>query len=141
MNWRLHGDLDLEIENRYNYKLLNTGSCGLHILHNGFKSAVKDMAIDNFLISCHRLFYESPARREDYVEFSGGCDVFPLQFCSQSWLENVDVAERCIELIEPLSKYLKSVQAGKCPNPKTKSFEVVREWVSDSMCICKLSFF
>ena len=40
-----------------------------------------------------------------------------------------------------MSKYLKSVQAGKCPNPKTKSFEVVREWVSDPMCVCKLSFF
>jgi len=51
------------------------------------------------------------------------------------------VCERLIALLPHLEKYVKSVTEGKCPDPKTKSFDTVKQCVADPLLGGKLSFF
>ena len=90
--------------------------------------------------SAYWLFKDTPARREDY-ESTTGCNNFPMKFCQHRWLENEPVCKRLIGLLPHLKKYVKSVTEGKCPDPKTKSFETVKQCVADPLLAGKLSFF
>lgn len=63
-------------------KLLEIGTCGLHILHNAFRAgcAATTWDVETFLSSCYYLFHDSPARREDFLAVSGATQ-FPQKFC------------------------------------------------------------
>jgi hypothetical protein len=75
---------------------------------------------------------------EDFLKHSSGPKEFPLPFCNHRWLENINVCDR---MHEPLCNYVKAVEQGKCPNPKTKSFEEVCVWIRDPLYVAKLYFF
>jgi hypothetical protein len=128
-------ELDCTMESSYGRKLLNVGSCGLHIMHNAFRAAVKELKVSDVLFALHTLLDDTPARRKDFVRVAYGNDppVFPLPFCHHRWLENISVCNRAIEMHSPVLKYIKAVESGKLKNPKTKSFEVVQEWVHDPL--------
>ena len=49
--------------------------------------------------------------------------------------------ERAIEMLPQLLQYVKAVQESKVFNPKTKSFDVVKESFNDSLMEPKLSFY
>ena len=53
-------------------RLIHTGTCGLHTLHNSMKNGEKasDWNVKNLLSSLHRIFDESPSRRADYEAFT-----------------------------------------------------------------------
>ena len=51
------------------------------------------------------------------------------------------VVERAIEMLPQLHQYVKAVQESKVSNPKTKSFDVVKESCNDSLMEPKLSFY
>ena len=51
----------------------------------------------------YNLVKDSPARQEDYVEASG-CDKCPLAFGGTRWIEELIMAERCIEIWPGLEK-------------------------------------
>ena len=89
VNWKM---LDLMVEDKNSNetypKLLDVGSCGLHVVHGAFRTGLKQTGwgIDQVLKSLHSLFHDAPARREDYIRIAGS-EVFPLEFCGHRWLE------------------------------------------------------
>jgi hypothetical protein len=52
--------------------LINIGSCGLHVIHNSFKTgaAASGWDISSVLRSLYYLFKDAPARREDYAKIT-----------------------------------------------------------------------
>ena len=92
--------MNSRIERETKRKLLDVGSCGLHILHNAFRRGMNHETgwhVEHTLTSLHWLFKDAPARREDFMSVTGSM-LFPLKFCSHCWLENVPVAERALEI-------------------------------------------
>ena len=141
VNWAVFDKMQAIMSTDYEVKLLNIGSCGLHILHNKFKNGVEKTGwgISNVLLSLHRLFKDVPARRDDYVKIVGN-STFPLQFCNHRWIENSIVVERALDIHDDLKKYVQAVIRGDVKDPGTKSMEVVREWVNDPLAKSKLAF-
>ena len=68
VNWKVSEDLQSEIQLEHGKSLLNVGSCGLHVVHGAFRSAMSETGwdIETLLTSAYRLFKDFPARREDF---------------------------------------------------------------------------
>lgn len=75
-------------ENNY-LKVLNIGSCDLHVVHNSFRSGMQkaEWNINQFLISLYCLLKEVPLIRADYIEVTGST-LLPLMFSDVRWIEN-----------------------------------------------------
>lgn len=99
VNWKVYDMLTENTEQETGSKLLNVGSCGLHVMHNAFKagSAETKWEVEQIFSSLFWLFKDSPARREDHSKVTGS-SVFPKQYCQHRWLENLPVTERAIEI-------------------------------------------
>ena len=69
-------------------KLLNVGSCRLHVVHAALCSGCQatDWKIEGLFRTLWYLFRDSPARRDDYTTATGST-VFPLKFCATSWVK------------------------------------------------------
>ena len=83
VNWRF---FDLLVEDRKEGSpeapdLLNTGSCGLHSVHNAFKTGAQNSGwyLDKLLKSLYHCFHDTPAQREDYTTTTGSSE-FPKHF-------------------------------------------------------------
>ncbi|KAK5880613.1 hypothetical protein CesoFtcFv8_023623 [Champsocephalus esox] len=78
VNWKLFSIAQQNIEGQTGKKMLNVGSCGLHILHNSFRAgcAATHWELGHALSTLKWLFKDVPARREDYTEVTGTS--FPL---------------------------------------------------------------
>ena len=78
-------------------KLLNIGSCGLHIVHGAFCTGCQatEWKIDGVLRALWYLFHDSPGRRDDFKQVTGTA-LFPLKFCATRWIEDSRVAERAL---------------------------------------------
>ena len=63
--------------------LIDTGSCGLHMIHGAFKAGVEKISwnIKKTLKAVFQQFQDSPAQREDFVNQTG-CEVFSLYYCA-----------------------------------------------------------
>ena len=142
VNLLLFEKLEEDLNAEFDFKLLNTGTCGLHVLNNAFKRGADstEWEVGHFLFCLHKLFDESPARRENYMEVSKS-DVFPLPSCCHRWLENSKVAERAISVLSSVEMYVKAVRRQQVTDPKNKSFQCVKDWVNDKLAVAKLSFF
>ena len=81
-------------------------------------------------------FIDSPACRADYVATTG-MSTFLLKFCQVGWCENVPVADRVIELLPHIKKY---VSASK-KLPHTVTCDNLKEMCSDKCAAAKISFF
>eukprot|EP00745_Piridium_sociabile_P000848 TRINITY_DN105482_c0_g1_i2.p2 TRINITY_DN105482_c0_g1~~TRINITY_DN105482_c0_g1_i2.p2 ORF type:complete len:148 (+),score=31.31 TRINITY_DN105482_c0_g1_i2:920-1363(+) len=87
-------------------KMLEIGTCGLHVMHNSFSAgcAAATWNIETFLSSAYYLFHDSPARRDDFLEICGAVQ-FPMKFCKHRWLENagpgLNTAEQRSGCIDP----------------------------------------
>lgn len=141
VNWSTFDKLQAKLDSEYTTKMVNVGSCGLHILHNAFKAGVNatNWEISHKLSSLYTLFDDVPARRADY-ELATKSTVFPLPFCSHRWVENVKVCERTIELLPNLQCYIDCVEKKKYKSPDTKSFHAVLVLCKDPFAKAKLSF-
>ena len=64
----------------------------------------------------------------------------PLKFCKMRWVENRIVLERALEVLPDMAKYIKAVEMKKFPDPKTKSFDVIKEAVHDPLTTAKMNF-
>ena len=76
----------------------------------------------------------------DFIEHAGD-GAFPLPWCSHRWLENINVAQRAIDMIDRIKKFVRAVERGKMKDPKTKSYGEVASWIHDPLCKAKLHFF
>lgn len=98
-------------------QLVSVGSCGLHTLHNAFKCGFTAWQLDKLLRAMHTLFYNVPARREDYITVTKS-SLFPLSFCAHRWVENLPVVERALAVWPSLLLY-KPVKTKRLSNPGT----------------------
>ena len=144
VNWSFYGKLMAEVHDDRNHSLIDIGSCGLHVVHNAFKAGFEATGWDvkSFLWALYTIFYETPARREDYTAITSSV-VFPLKFCLHRWVENATVAARALVILPHLKKYVDTIQQ----NPKTyavptsKSFTIVKSGCTDVLMPARLMFF
>ena len=142
VNLKLLRLLQQNIKDQTGKNMVDVGSCGLHILHNSFRAgcAATESELGNALSSLKWLFKDVPARREDYTEVTGSSS-FPLNFCSHRWLENVEVAERALQILPFLNTYISAAKQGTVAEPSTKSFKTAEKIVGDDLFPAKLNFF
>ena len=141
VNWKVFRDFQAEIELESNVKLLNVGSCGLHVVHGAYQHGMSATGweLDAFLNSAYYLLKDTPARREDYSSATGS-DIFPKKFAPHRWVENVPVLERLLEILPHLRKYMQAVHLKKYNDPGTKSFGTVKSECLDPLIEVKLNF-
>ena len=120
----------------------NVGSCGLHVVNGAFQDGAKASGweIDKLLSSAYWLFKDTPARREDFTTVTKASE-FPMKFCKYRWLENVPVCERFIKMLRDLRQYVKAVKEGTVPDPKTKSYETIKQCCANHLVPVRLAFF
>ena len=89
--------------------------------------------IDIVLKALHKLFSESPAKREDFIKLTG-TETFPLPFCGHRWLENKQVAERTLEIWPHITTYIREIlkkPKNQVATPNT--FKTVNSAVQDPL--------
>jgi hypothetical protein len=120
-------------------KLLEIGTCGLHVLHGAFQTghSASGWAVNEFLRSAYGLFKDSPARRADYASVTGS-SVYPKKFCQVRWLNNVEVATRALEVLPNIKKYI-SEKSGSLP--KNITCQHIKEACNDPLIRAKTHFF
>jgi hypothetical protein len=117
--------------------LLDLGTCGLHVVHGSFQTGHKSTKWDlnNIFRAMYQLFKNSPARRADFIDITGSNE-FPLKFCQVRWLENISVAQRAIQAIPNIKKYVTNTTL-----PKTASVELIQKVCNDKLIFAKIAFF
>ena len=142
VNWAFYDIMKKKMCDDHDSSLINIGSCGLHVVHNSFKTGAKATGwkISDFLLSLYYLFKDSPARREDFQESCGNA-IMPLKFVNHRWLENVPVCTRALEILPSIAKYVKAVEEKKFTKPSCKSFEIVYEVMKDKLLTSKFKNF
>lgn len=123
-----------------NQNIVYIGSCGLHVVSGAFKTGhnVTKWNTVVFLRSMYNLFKNVPARRADYVNFTGST-LFLLKFCSVRWLENGKALARALQVLPNVVKYVEHVKKEKKP-PTCGSYAHVVMAVKDEMLPVKLAF-
>ena len=118
--------------------MLFLGSSGLHVINGSLTTGHKaaNWKVQAQLKSFFQLFKDSPARRADYINFTG-CNQFPKKFCSVRWVENVEVCERALEVFKHIKLYIS--KAKKLPN--TFTVKTVKEACANSLAEAKIAFF
>jgi hypothetical protein len=149
VNLATYRDLENHMDNAFDTGLLNLGSCGLHQVHNAFRAAFSSQESDSnwdvgkFLRALSVLFDNVPARCELYEDVTGS-NILPLQFCTHRWVENVKPAERAIEMLPHLSKYVDTIEQKlnkEVKNPGTASYDCVRSFIKCPLAKAKVAFF
>ena len=142
VNWKFHDLLQEHIceAGEEASALISVGSCGLHVVHNAFKTGAQasEWNVEEVLSSLYWLFVDSPARK-DFTEITGSM-VFPLKFCKHRWLENIPVVVRAQEIWDKVIMYVQRVQNGKkYATPTSKSFKIIRDAVQDPLMPAKMA--
>ena len=144
VNWKFYKDITLQIKADFNNELVDIGSCGLHILHGAFKTAIENNKIfgelESLFSSAYWLFKDSPARRDDFQKATGST-CFPIKFCKHRWLANLPVAQRFLLVWENIKKFVQAVANKQVPKPKCKSYKVVQDNVANEMVVPITQFY
>ena len=76
-------------EANLNHKLVDIGTCSLHVVHGGFKTGEmkSEFGVSKVLKGAFQLLHDTPARREDYEAVTSST-AYPLSFCGTQWVEN-----------------------------------------------------
>ena len=120
------------------FKIIETGTCSLHIVHGGYKTGNKQSGweIDSFLRSMYYFFKGSPLRRGIYSRIINSFD-FPKKFCATRWVENCSVMERAKNMIPNMQKYVMYVDKKPTDN---KNYVKIKACVKDPLLNAKLCF-
>lgn len=113
-------------------RLISVGSCGLHTVHNSFKTGFSTWNIEKLLRAMHFVFHNVPARMEDYTKLTG--------LSGHRWVENLPVAERAIEVWPKLKEYVEAARRKELPNSGTSSFDTIEAANKDPLILAKLHF-
>ena len=144
VNWAFYKKMMAEIHGTDEKRLVDIGSCGLHVVHNSFKAGFEATSWDmkSFLCALYRIFHESPARREDYTSITGSV-IFPLKFCPHRWVENASVANRAQLVLRHVQQYIDTIirEPKLYTVPSNKSFDIVKEGCQSVLMPAKLFFF
>ena len=125
-------------------RLLDCGTCSLHVVNGSIKSA-DEMAgswnVGKFLTAIYFVFKDSPMRRALFLQMNGvQASNFPMKFCAVRWVENKKVAERAIELLPKLQSFVQGV-SGTRDEPSCQSYFTMKKFMSDKLLPAKLAFF
>ena len=132
-NWKFYNDYSAERSQTTYHKLIDIGSCSLHVVHGSFKSGSDDSGwgLKNILKHGFVILHDTPARRDDYTAVTG-CQKFPLPFCATRWVENKRVCDRLIEIWDNIIKIVGFwSKLPKSKQPSSKSYVSVKENVGD----------
>ena len=124
-------------------KLIDIGSCSLHLIYSAFKMGVEstDWEVKKTFKVCFTLLHDSPARRSDYTSITGSI-VFPLSFCATRWLKDKKVAERLMNIWPSIVKIFNHWESlAESKHPPCKSFEFVVNAIKNELSLAKLQFF
>lgn len=82
VNKKFYKDFSTNFEEGNFHKLVDIGTCSLHIVHGAFKTGVEKSGwpLKKFLKGGYILLHNTPARREDYESVTGST-TYPLSFC------------------------------------------------------------
>ena len=84
---------------------VNIGTSELHTLHDVFKNGKRASGwnTNKLLSSMYKIFEESVLRRADYEKFiMAEFSDYPLQFCTQRWVENQNMAKKAQKIWEKI---------------------------------------
>lgn len=142
VNHKFFKALQTEVLNDYNKKIIDIGTCGLHVLHNAFRKGVAASGwnVETFLKGAYYVFKDSPARMEDYLNISSTKKV-GVKFCHHRWLENLPAAQRGLEIFDDLTVFVTYVEKGKIPKPNCQSYKGISDSVKDKYFKVKLTVF
>ena len=147
VNWKFHRMFCDQLTNDFAAMLIDIGSCGLHVIHGGFKDGelASDFEVSKTLSSAHKLFDDTPARREDYVTVTQST-VFPEKLCNHRWLENLPAALRMLEILPNLKKYVNAAENKQVAKPGSNkyphlSYEQVKKAVGNPLFKAQLQFY
>lgn len=141
VNFKLLKDLKVYLyELKEEKTLIDFGSCSLHTVHNAFKTAIISTGwnLIKFLRALYNYFKDSPTRRGEFTRITNSA-VFPKKFCAVRWVENADVAQRAIDILPDMKKYVSTIDKVKATSPL--SLETIKECLKDPMIGPKLGFF
>ena len=130
---------ELEIHN----KMIDIGSCGLHIIHGAFKTGIKstNWNAEKTLRGSYQLLHDTPARRADYISVTMSTE-FPSSFCGTRWVEDREPADKLVKLWPNMVKLVGFWEKGpKKLRPKSKTYEHVKTAVEDLVTPAQLAFF
>jgi len=143
VHWKLLRDFNVEIEALTGTKLIDVGSCGLHVVHLSFKAGMLSTKwnISGVLRAMHQLFRDSPARRALFVSSKKSKTpvLFPMPFCGVRLLENAKPAERALLILPDLRDFV--AHAKDSNTAVSSSFETVSEALKDKFLGTKLAYF
>ena len=121
-------------------KVLETGSCSLHIVHGALSTGLRKTGwnLDILLKALFKLFNKAPAQREEYTTITKS-KVFPKHFCATRWVEDKDVAERAVEVWPNIIKYVKHIdKKTKSQQPTSPHYKTVADAVhNDALVVAK----
>ena len=143
VNLKFHRDVQSNREEHGIPKLIDIGSCSLHIIHDAFKAGVKstDWEIKKTLKGCFTLPHNSPARGSDCTSITGSI-VFPILFCTIKWCDDKKAAERLIIILPSILKIVNHWESlPKSKLPSCKSYEFVGNPVKNDLSFARLEFF
>ncbi|KAI0243002.1 hypothetical protein LSAT2_009208 [Lamellibrachia satsuma] len=139
-----YGKLMAKVYDDRNHSLIDIGSCGLHVVHSAFKAGFEATSWDvkPFLWALYTIFYETPARREDYTAITSSV-VFPLKFYLHRWVENATVAARALIFLPHLKKYVDTIQQNLKMHAvsTSKLSTIVKSGCTDVLMPARLMFF
>ena len=99
VNWKFYHNIFQEHKGEELPDLLNIGSCSLHVAHANFEKDPNESGwnLGNTLRSLWQIFYDTLARREDFIQITGS-DLFPFQFCQHRGVEDIKVTEQALKI-------------------------------------------
>ena len=88
----------------------------MHIVYGRFEKGAKESGwnLGNTLHSLWQIFHDTPGRREDFIQITGG-DLFPFRFCQYRWVEDIKAAEQALKFWPYVNKYVKTVKSERAP--------------------------
>ncbi|KAH8008727.1 hypothetical protein HPB51_003374 [Rhipicephalus microplus] len=141
VNFKFLQSLKEELRESDESHILDIGSCSLHAINGAYKAGHVASGWDlvSLLRSAYNLFKCIPARRADFVSFTG-CSKFSLKFCAVRWLENSTVICRALEILPHLIVFVQQCKEKAHKRPTCLSYKVVEEAVSNQVLSAKLPF-
>lgn len=120
------------------FKMIDFGSCALHVVHNSFKGAHEKSGwkIQKFMRKQYYFFKDFPSRRGHFTKITGSSE-FPLPFCGTRWVENSVGFQQSLKIMTDMKKYFNAIN--KDP-PKSKSYVFLKEFLMDKFLPTKMSF-
>ena len=125
--------------------LLDIGRCGLHVIHNRFKTGTKkgsDWEPQKLLKAMLKFLQEAPICRSLYENVSESLD-YPLQFSGHCWCENEKSAEKAEMMLEGYQKFITltcNLKKSQQPDGKNK-LSVFKSMIHEPLLPAKLKLF